>query len=474
MKKIAGFILLFLATLPILKATHITHGNMYYEYLGKTNNGDLRYKVSVILYRDCGGSQVNFDNAITIGVYDGVANGDLKNFTTIQKVTEKHIDPIQIGTSLNNYCFEKALYEKEIILPSAVNGYFVVWNRCCRPTMNNIVDDNALNLTTFIPSEPNNVAVPFSDVPIFIGKGFDTYMSISHNDADSDSIVYSLATPLQGHLSESTPVWAAEAKLVSPIKEVNYRNGFSAIQPFGSGTLTKVQNSSEMMKIRSNNIGRYLVAFKVSEWRNGKLLSEQVRERLIVVLNTMGTSTQVVLKATAGTKKEIFLNWGAIVKNSSIDSFYIERRRKGTANWSRLLTLDSTQYSYSDSSISYNIAYEYRLNAYTNDGKTVLSNLDEAIVLSWDPSTNIEEIKSNRFTIYPNPASEKLFISATQQYDIKKVVLTDIQGKTITNSLVNSKNLTSGLDISQLPTGIYLVKLFDALGNIETQRIVKQ
>jgi hypothetical protein len=474
MKKIAGFIILFLATLPILKATHITHGNMYYEYLGKTNNGDWRYKVSVILYRDCAGSQVNFDNEITIGVYDGVANGDLKQSVAMQNKSKTNIDPIQIGSNFNGYCFEKALYEKEIILPFATNGYFIVWNRCCRPTMNNIVDDNALNLTTFIPSEPNNVAIPFSDVPIFMGRGFDTYISISHKDADGDSIVYSLVTPLQGHLTDNNPTWTAEAKLVSPTNGVRYRSGFSAIQPFGSGALTEVQSAAEMMKIRCDNIGRYLIAFKVSEWRNGKLLSEQVRERMITVLNTMGSTTQVVLEVTAGTKKEILLNWGAIVKNSSIDSFYIERKRKGTTNWSRLLTLDSTQYNYLDSSISYDVTYEYRLNAYTNDGKTVMSNLDEAIVLSWDPSTSIGEIKSNRFIIYPNPTSSRLFISSTQQYSIKRVVITDIQGKTISNNQFTNATLTKGLDISELPKGVYLLKLLDELGSIETQKIIKQ
>ena len=60
---IFAFVLCFVAA----NATHLTNGSMYYEYMGTETNGDYRYKITLVLVRDCISSTVQFDDMVRLG-----------------------------------------------------------------------------------------------------------------------------------------------------------------------------------------------------------------------------------------------------------------------------------------------------------------------------------------------------------------------------------------------------------------------
>lgn len=477
MKKLLVCIVLFFCVIATAKATHITHGSWSYEYLGEDNNGNRRYNISLVLYRDCMASPVAFDKEVSIGVYHEQSPWQREEKYNLQLKSEKnetHLEVGNIGSLSNSTCYKKGIYQQVITLPKSQQGYYLVWNRCCKTGSNNLIDDMSSNYTVLIPNEPNNLAAPFFGGAIIANKNVVTQLGISYYDVDGDSLSYEFTELLRGPLSDQNPTWGVSPNISFPIEKVIYRNGYSAQLPLGQNSTSKV-SSKGILKLFSNNIGRFFIGIKVTEWRNGKKLTEQIREIPAIFVSSLQNTTEVFLNTEGGVaKKEIYLNWAMTLVSLEADSFEIERRVKGTQSWNKVAMLMPENFTYLDTSINYDIMYEYRITGHLDNGGFKISNTDEAMAVSWDPISSTKEIVNKNFTIYPNPANNKLFISATSQYDIKKIVVTNLQGKTVISSQFINEASTKGLDISQLPQGVYLVKVLDKQGGIEIQKIVKQ
>jgi hypothetical protein len=473
MKKIAGFILLLIISISALKATHITHGNIYYEYLGKDNDGDWRYKISLVLYRDCLSSQVGFDDNIEIAVYNGDGQRSLEETYYLFQTGEQDVKPINIVVNSPNSCYKRMIYSKEIIFTPNASGYYVVWNRCCKTPSNNLVDENATNYTVFIPSELNSSASLYSNAPIGAITNTVINVGLGVEDKDGDSITYKLTNSLNGPLAMGTAVWDnIEVSLAIPIKSVQYRNGYSGIKPIGNDGFASV-SSTGILDIQSNKQGKYFISVLVSEWRNGQLLTENVRDFVVHFFVDNISSTEVFLKAETFLEKEITLNWGMAIKSFDADSFRIERRLKGASNWSYLTTTAANKYGFNDTSVLYDTLYQYQVTAHLNNGSSKASNISEAIVRSWR-TNSIAKIQVNKFTVYPNPVSNMLYINSVNQIDVNMVTITDIQGKVVLQNKNVSDALANGINVSPLPQGVYLLKVVAKNGSIEIQKIIKQ
>ena len=82
--------------------------------------------------------------------------------------------------------------------------------------------------------------------------------------------------------------------------------------------------------------------------------------------------------------------------------------------------------------------------------------------------TGIEDIHTNNVNIYPNPAKDRLYIET--ETEIEDLVVFDIYGRR-QQSTVNGQQ-TLSIDISNLNSGVYFVKITTAEGNI-VKRFVK-
>jgi len=92
---------------------------------------------------------------------------------------------------------------------------------------------------------------------------------------------------------------------------------------------------------------------------------------------------------------------------------------------------------------------------------------DTTLYAKWEQTTGIVEIESAGIKIYPNPVKDELRIESNG-LTIKKMEILDITGKTIVN-------LKSGkvINVSALPSGIYLVKI-ETDNGVVTRKFVKQ
>ena len=88
-----------------------------------------------------------------------------------------------------------------------------------------------------------------------------------------------------------------------------------------------------------------------------------------------------------------------------------------------------------------------------------------AIKVTNDAETSVREIDLiNSISIYPNPATDKLYIKSASQL-VKKIQLIDVAGK-----IVFSSNFTTDfIDLSSINRGMYILKAFTQQGIISTK-----
>lgn len=79
------------------------------------------------------------------------------------------------------------------------------------------------------------------------------------------------------------------------------------------------------------------------------------------------------------------------------------------------------------------------------------------------------------FKLYPNPATDNITISLPEIDKLFSLTMYNIQGQLISNQLLESNlaNQTLDLDVKELPTGIYFVRL-EIEGVSSIQRFIKQ
>jgi len=75
------------------------------------------------------------------------------------------------------------------------------------------------------------------------------------------------------------------------------------------------------------------------------------------------------------------------------------------------------------------------------------------------------------FSMYPNPVVDYIYVTGENASDINQVYINSIQGKELYR--VNVKDLSSGIDVSGLPTGLYIIS-FVTQSNTISQKFVKK
>jgi len=75
--------------------------------------------------------------------------------------------------------------------------------------------------------------------------------------------------------------------------------------------------------------------------------------------------------------------------------------------------------------------------------------------------TDIYEISSTEFKIYPNPTNDIIYISGVS--GVNNIIITDLTGKTVINSKLSIDN---SINISKLPAGIYLLRVNEKIAKI--------
>ena len=87
-----------------------------------------------------------------------------------------------------------------------------------------------------------------------------------------------------------------------------------------------------------------------------------------------------------------------------------------------------------------------------------------------DTSLNTSSFDKASISVYPNPASDELFIKNENNIELSSVKITDLTGKTV----LNQSSQLSSITISNLSKGMYFVTVETKIGNTVTSKIIKQ
>ena len=278
------------------EATHLVGGYMNYEYLATLPNGNLRYRITLNLYRDCFQSSVDLDDEIDLGVYINNNNNDRYTIATFALIKKEIVQPpgtIDCDYYKENVCIEYGLYQGQIDLPPSSVGYHLTFARCCRNLQTNIPDNGGgtpyqgQTYYCFIPDNLYQNSSPvFSGVPSpYMCAGDTTTFDFAAYDPDGDELSYELVHPYAGaSLTNSVPT---PPDNFTGIPLVAFNAGYTYQRPFGvsNGSLSTVNSQTGLTTLLSPSSGSYIMAIEVTEKRNGVVLSKVRMDLQILVLN---------------------------------------------------------------------------------------------------------------------------------------------------------------------------------------------
>lgn len=95
--------------------------------------------------------------------------------------------------------------------------------------------------------------------------------------------------------------------------------------------------------------------------------------------------------------------------------------------------------------------------------------VDQDNTFTYSRIRNVSFNINGNTTLYPNPVSEKLFLTDTELVEIESVTISNVPGQTLLQVL---KITNEGIGIHQLAAGMYLVQVRKMNGNLQTYKVV--
>lgn len=278
-----------------LSATHIVGGELSYKCLGND-----RYEVTLQVRRDCANAneEALFDNPAAVWVYDGDF-GQLPNFANKGRFLFYLNESDTIERTVTNpcldftggLCVETALYKDTIVLPRRPGGYYLMYQRCCRNSIINNIQNPLETGSSYIlriseaaletcSSSPQLTDFPPLSTCLNEPFAFDQ----SAEASPDDSLVYSLFTPYEGatidnpnpDVTGTIPGFPNRIQWLTPTYDQSYMLGNQdnplTIDP-ETGLLTGLPEIQ----------GTFLIGIRVEQYRSGVLISSVIRDFQITV-----------------------------------------------------------------------------------------------------------------------------------------------------------------------------------------------
>ncbi|WBA42863.1 gliding motility-associated C-terminal domain-containing protein [Hymenobacter canadensis] len=303
--------LLLLLALPA-RATHIVGGEMDLQYLQNAT-----YQLTLNLYFDAvNGSSGALDNDLTVSIFEKGTDRRMQNLTlplganTLVNYTSP---ACALPTSLVT---RKLVYSGRLELPANVYtnpaGYYAAVERCCRNSGIRNIQDPADAGQTFYLEFPPVVrnGQPFRDSTprIFpplgdyacLGELF--YYDFGGQDADGDSLVYELATPLNGHSTPGLP--KPPVADPQPYQEVRWSAGLSALNQIPGAPTLSINRQTGRLQVRPTDEGLFVFGIRCAEYRRGVKIGEARRDfqlKVIRCAQNAAPTMRVTLPSGTGT-----------------------------------------------------------------------------------------------------------------------------------------------------------------------------
>ncbi len=272
-------------------AAHVVGGNFQIEQTGANS-----FNISLSVFRDCSAGNFRFEytNEMQIGLFDKSTN------TLMQTLIPDTIAISPIDLSDPCYtptiCVEEGRYTFDnVTIPDNPNGYYLVWERCCRnPSLLNLNDPTNTGLVNYAEI-PDPATLNMNSSPVFGPYPSNGFLCVNNNkqidfsavDPDGDNLVYSLITPSKGNtgnalagnpptLFNSTTTPAGPQP--GPYTPATWAAGYSLVNPFGAGGSLTIDANTGLINATVSNTGLFAFAVLVEEFRGGIKIGEVIRE----------------------------------------------------------------------------------------------------------------------------------------------------------------------------------------------------
>jgi gliding motility-associated-like protein len=293
---------------------HIIGGDFTYQCLGEVQPGIMRYSFKMTIFRDCQAlNAADFDPIAFIGVHTGNLQGSIR-IDTIEAPGMMVIDvPADTPACVNQFpdvCVESMTYSFERDLPMINESYFITYQRCCRNnTISNLIDPGEIGATYYVEITPlaqlncNNSAVFNSFPRIVICNNIPILEDQSATDADGDLLVYSFCSPLAGGANGNGGD-GCDGIIPRPSCGPPFTNApmvvptFTPTAPMGGDPVISINSTTGLVTGVPNQLGQYVVAICVQEFRNGQPIGTMRRE---FQFNIADCGTNVLAAMTADT-----------------------------------------------------------------------------------------------------------------------------------------------------------------------------
>lgn len=251
-------------------ATHMAGADLTYTYLG--NN---QYEITYTFYRDC----IGIPAQTSISLAYGSVTCGFSNVATLlpvpgtgQQIT--HVCPWATTTCDGGTAtgIQEWEYTGIVTLPAACPDWIFSTEECCRnAAITTIVDpdNNQMHLdATLNNTVSNNNSAVFSNIPIaFECIGQDNYFNHGGFDADGDSLVYSLVTPMN---QSNLPVV--------------FNSGYTFNNPLTSVPPVSVDPMTGDIFMHPTTPEVAIMAVQIQEYRNGVLIGTVIRDIQVYVI----------------------------------------------------------------------------------------------------------------------------------------------------------------------------------------------
>ena len=273
-------------------ASHIVGGEMSYHFISHNPaRTQATIGITLTLYRDPIG--IPYDLLAQFGIFKQEANGGWQSVEVIPNirlgpVTEivGEVDPCRTR-NLDDTRMEIATYSFETTLEIGNANYMIAYQKCCRNfTINNIKGGGNVGSVYDIVITPQALRLGSSSPvfngtpPIFICAGYDLSIDQTVSDVDGDMVTYQFCTPFTpvddgGVCGNQNP---DPSICLPPYRAVEYVPPFTSSNPMGGNPKVTLNSVTGFMTGTPEEVGSYVVAICIEEYRNGILLSKTRRD----------------------------------------------------------------------------------------------------------------------------------------------------------------------------------------------------
>ena len=313
MKHFSLAILLSIFTFTATFATHIVGGEMDLQVVkGQTG---VTHQFNLNLYfDDINGNPGAIDRVLTVGFFRKKDNAII-GYVDVPLVNNRLISYTNPACVQSN-AVRTRLLQYSVLLDLSVlddpQGYYVVWERCCRNgVISNIQVPGDAGSTFYLEFPPtrSGINVFTNSTPAFkiltgdyicLNRPFT--FEFGATDADGDSLVYSLVTPLNGFTTKDQNNTAPLPRGSSNYPLVSWGSGFGVNNVMSGPVPLRVNSKTGQLMVTVNKEGLYVFCVLTEEYRKGIRIGAVRRDFQLKAIDCIINNAPIALFKEKGKK----------------------------------------------------------------------------------------------------------------------------------------------------------------------------